>query len=284
MAIVVASTGVVLGAPRAAEPFEVPLPVANEQALRRVRDDDAARARQLAAASEAEKGGQGYELRRLGEALRAYNLADAARDDAAVAAARDELTPLTHEVRRAGVESLLRLRAFHLEVFLRELGRWGATGEVSGELREVGGDFVGLAGRVGWVRGARTLPAGASARAAMFKRRFNEVLSLREAAFALTLDETRALYAFLLAHPVRSTEGAQGDRETWVWTLRKVDELALVDPAYPAELARGVVQYRLGDGRSAVLSFRDHLAKHQDGPYTLRARNYLVAALDLAGD
>jgi hypothetical protein len=62
------------------------------------------------------------------------------------------------------------------------------------------------------------------------------------------------------------------------WRLRKIEELAARDPAYPRLLARGVLLFRMGDYPAAAQAFRDHLAGANDPPYALRARNYLLAA------
>jgi hypothetical protein len=131
-------------------------------------------------------------------------------------------------------------------------------------------------------------------RGALFKRRYNELGLLRGPAFDLSPDEQRALYRFLLRFPPRSEDaptppdphGRESDIRVALaadtYRLRKIDELALVDPTYPRDLARGVVLYRLRRYGLALESFRRHLDEHPEGPDTLRARNYLRAALERA--
>ena len=115
-------------------------------------------------------------------------------------------------------------------------------------------------------------------------------MGLTTDSFALTPAETISFYGFLLGHPWSG--GAAGGppdssgaaespaaRAAERWRLRKVDELANLNPTYPRDLARGVLLLRLGDATGAVVSLQRHLTASPDGPHTLRARNYLKAAL-----
>ena len=86
------------------------------------------------------------------------------------------------------------------------------------------------------------------------------------------MDESRVFYRFLLLHPLPSPE----------YRLKKLDELGAVDRSYPVHLARGVVLYQLQRYPLAVEEFRRHLDASPDGPLTLRAQNYLRAALGRA--
>jgi hypothetical protein len=63
------------------------------------------------------------------------------------------------------------------------------------------------------------------------------------------------------------------------WRLEKVRKIASIDPAYPAAYAIGVAQYRHKDYEASVQTLREWLEQHPDGPYTIRARNHLRAAL-----
>jgi hypothetical protein len=176
-------------------------------------------------------------------------------------------------------ERLLTLRAYQLSIFLHGLSAWEATGREDPDARAVGGDFVGVAKESGWVEG-RTLVMDDVVRSAFFKRRWAEVTAVNDTRFSLSLDEMRSLYAFWLSNPPRSsTPHPDAIERTRGWMLSKVSEIAAVDPTYPGDLAKGVLHYQLGDRRAAVVDFRAHLNAHPDGPWTLRARNYLVAAL-----
>jgi hypothetical protein len=186
-----------------------------------------------------------------------------------------------------GDDKLLGFRAYQKELFLGELVRWETSGQPSDELAELGGKFASLATREGWFRG-REIAMSVTLRGVFFKRRWNEMTGLTEPPFALSLDEQRAFYAFLFEHPFvegkESMNAAAACRAADQWRLRKVDELARLDPAYPYELARGVLFYRLGRFPSAVQAFRDYLTSPIDGRYALRARNYLAAALARANE
>ncbi len=101
--------------------------------------------------------------------------------------------------------------------------------------------------------------------------------------FDLLLDEQRAFYAFLFEHPFvderRHLSAADACRAADQWRLRKIEELARIDPSYPYSLARGVLFYRLERYPAAAQSFRDYLSTSTDGRYALRAKNYLAAAV-----
>ena len=65
-----------------------------------------------------------------------------------------------------------------------------------------------------------------------------------------------------------------GARCSRVVASRRVMWLAAIDPAYPADYARGIASYRRGDYGSSAASFRLWLRDHPEGPYALRALNY----------
>jgi len=276
VALSVAGMGVLMGTPQAVVPEDMPLPVPDMNRLAATAAEDARQAAAMASSPDDEKSGAGFELRELGGLLRSYNEADAAEDQMAMAEVRPKLLRAAYNLAlRDGVGPLLRLRAYQQQRFLRELASWESTGKASEELKQVGGGVVKLIEASGWSR-PRRFAAGSAARSALFKRRFAEVLGLlSRPELAPTLDEGRALYAFLLSSP---PSGAQ----PWVFRLRKAEELAAIDPAYPRKLARGVALLKMNQGAAAVVELREHLAASPDGPYTLRARNYLAAAVELA--
>ncbi|HEY3593307.1 MAG TPA: hypothetical protein VGL13_05520, partial [Polyangiaceae bacterium] len=120
-----------------------------------------------------------------------------------------------------------------------------------------------------------------SVRGIFFERRWNEVTGLTEGAYALSLDEHRAFYRFLLARPpVEATllGPSQACLMADEWRLRKVNEVGKIDPAYPATLARGILLYRTKSYGPAVDALRTYLQGDQRAMYTLRARNYLAEA------
>lgn len=310
VAVFIAGSVAGLVVPRPVEPAEVPVPRVDPRALERTAEVDAARAAALEPVPLG-SGGQGpprvtldMDVRELGAAVRAFGLVDANpnRTDAELMAARERLAAAIRPALAQGEEAVLALRAFQLRAFLREVRRWEATGEETDALRELGGDVLGLLRRSGWLEegpGRRRAAVEATALGVMFKKRWNAIVGLEGGPFGSSLDEQRALYAFLLAHPIRdalpaaapprdapaaAARVAFGRRAEDQYRLKKIEELAALDPTYPRDLARGVVLYRLERYLAAVEAFRRHLEAFPDGPHTLRAQNYLRAALGHAGD
>lgn len=287
LALFLAGSSAVLAVPRSVDPHELPEPVVEPRALDRLAlaDERLARA--------AERAALDFDVRALGSAVRAYGVADDAGSGSALEVERKRVAQASARARPHGDQALLELRAWQLRSFLRELARWEATGEETDELRELGGGFIHMVKRTGWVdEDGRRLRMDAAVRAALFKKRWNELAVLRGAPFELALDESRALFRFLLRNPPREDppgpRDAQKDAALRIalaaeqYRLRKIDELGALDPTFPAQLGRGVVFYRLHRYPLAVEAFRRHLEDHPEGPFTLRAQNYLRAALGRA--
>jgi hypothetical protein len=257
-------------------------------------------------------------VRALGSAIREFHTLEArgAKDGAAaektaggsvdtlaLPQARAKVDAALVDALGAGEEPLVELRAVQLEEFLSEADRFETTGEQSPELEAVAGGFVRAMTAEGWCVGHTLLPRRAELRV-MYKEMWNAFLGVSERrAFRPSLDELRALYAFYLSHPhptkamrlaldaVRRgardakacaalVEGEQIALEAW--RAERVKSLATLDPSYPGDYALGIVQYRRGDYGGAVAAFRRWLQVHPDGPWTLRAQNYLRAAVDAA--
>jgi tetratricopeptide (TPR) repeat protein len=288
LAVFLAGSTAALAVPRSVAPVDLPPPRLDSRAIERIARHD----EELAAGVDRQR--LDIDVLQLGTAVFAYGDADASGDDEKLSRARRDLIDASARAMRVGPEPIVALRAHHLRTFLRELRLFERTGDESEELLQTGGGFLRLLRRNAWIeedgRHRRILLQDAALRAA-FKRRWNEVANLRGGAFELELDEARAFYAFLLGHPVLPPEGstpiwATDARATAAgqYRLRKLEELAAIDPDYPADLARGVVLYQLRRYPLSVEAFRRHLEAHPDGPYALRAQNYLRAALERARD
>lgn len=274
--------------PRPVEELELPVPRVDPRELAAARAED----ERLAALA---RGGLPFDVRRLGDAVRAFGRAEEQADEGEVGAARHEAGTRLLGAMREGAEKVAALRAYQLEAFLRELRAYLGTGAESAELHALGGAFVRQAREAGWLevgagRRALLLPDGALR--ALYKRRWNQIVGLEDT-LAPTAAEQRALLELLLRRPlvrVPDVPAPEADRARARQTLadefrlRKLDELARLDPAYPRELARGVLFYRLGRFPLAVESFRRHLEAHPDGPFSLRATNYLRTALERASE
>ena len=199
-------------------------------------------------------------------------------------------------------DSLLALRATQLESFVAEVHAFEKTGTESAELQALGGPFVRRMREVGWCREHACIFDDEALRT-MFRLSWNGLLRLERAPFAPGLEEERALFAFYLRHPhapeaarkridearasARSAKACAALVEAEAiaadgWRIEKVKRLAQLDPEYPRDYALGVLKYRNKTYEAAAESFRDWLEAHPDGPWTLRARNYLRASLSEA--
>jgi len=279
LAVLLAAAVAILAVPQSIEPTELPMPVADARALRHIaREDDAAARSAVQTPLDAD-------VRAVGSLLRAFGKADATRDEAMLAQLRSRITSAVLVARTHGDAPLLKLRAFQLNVFLREVKHFVAKGEMTTDLLELGGPFADVLARNGWCVGGPpcVMRMGEHALRAAFKRRWNEISGLSGGAFALAVDEQRAFYGFLLQHPPGRHQLVAGPQPRGIdatYLLRKIDELAGMDAAYPRHLARGIIQFRTGDFRRAAESFSTHMDASPDGPWALRAQNHLRAALE----
>ncbi len=266
----IALLGALLGVPRAAAPDVLPRPAIDYPAVRQELRLESERARA------AEDSLLPYDVRAVGELMRRYGAA-AAADEPALA--DGDLTRLRGRVevarRRSGDKLLLRLRAVQSRMFQRALLRWEATGEVDSDLQQLGGDFLRKARHSGWIAPPHRLLMNRAERSVLFRIRWSGLAKLLQTfPFSPTLDDWRVYYGFLLAHPEGDGGAQRLDNQ-----LSYVEALAKRDPSYLSALARGVLYYRLGRYRAATTALQSHLKAHPDGAWTLRARNYLAAAL-----
>ncbi len=297
LAVIPVSVALVLGAlllPRRAAPDTVPLPVPDGAALGHALAADS----ELAAKARRET--LPGTVRALGSAVRAFHTLEA-RDAPGheMSSARAAVDAALVDVLRDGVEPLLELRAVQLEAFLVEAARFDATGDRTPELDALAGSFVRSLTLEGWCEGHHLLPDPVSLRV-MYKHMWNAFLGLDgRAELRPSLDEERVFYAFTLSHPhpsramrdalAAARRGARDARAclaideaekaaTEAWRLDRISRLAAIDPAYPADYARGVASFRRGDFGASAKSFEAWLQAHPRGPLSLRAQNFLRAA------
>lgn len=286
----------VLLLPRRAAPEAVPLPVADGRVLGRIERADHARAER------ARREPLPASVRALGSAIRDFHTLEAREADAhELYEARHAVDDALLEALPGGSEPLLELRAVQLETFLDEIHRFAGGADESQELKAIAGSFVRSLTVEGWCEGHSIAPDDEALRT-MFKQMWNGLLGQdHNVDLAPALDEQRALYAFYLSHPRPSKAmrdaldaARRGARDATAcagideagraaaesWRLERIARLALIDPGYPAEYARGVVSYRRGDYTASARSFRAWLRDHPDGPLALRAQNFLRAAAD----
>jgi hypothetical protein len=257
-----------LGAPRATEPLVLPLPEPHRATLSRKAAEDRARVQS------AREHGLSYSVRAVGEALRRYGAAAAAKSGEAPRLLA-KLRELMHdELAQKHTEELLALRAAQTELFVAATHGWERGGREDSELAELGGDFCDLAGRSGWLEDGQLVLTD-DERALLFRGRWNELTGVAATQpFVATLDELRARYSLLLRHP-----SGHGREERLKRQLGYVEAMEKLDPDYPGAFARGVLYYRAEAYDSAAEAFRLALAAHPDGAWTLRAKNHLLGAL-----
>jgi hypothetical protein len=262
-----------LAAPRATEPLVLPLPEPHRSTIERARADDRARVEQV------REKGLSFAARSVGEALRRFGGAVAQKSVDAPRLLSALRSLAKDELRADTGRPLLALRAVQTELFVQATHEWERTGRVGTELAELGGDFAELARRSAWLTG-QTLVLEDEERALLFRMRWNELTGLGAAPpFADTQDELRERYALLLRHPSGATPAERARHE-----LGYVAAVEALDHDFPAMFARGVLLFQAGAYESSVEAFRAHLAAHPDGPWTLRAKNHLLAAQEQLPD
>jgi hypothetical protein len=297
LAAIPAGVAVLLGMlllPRAGDADSVPLPIPSAAELAREAAADLDRA--AAARREPLPG----PVRALGSAIRDFHRLEIQRDERVMVLARSTVDAALVDALPGGDEPLLRLRAVELEDFLVQVHAFERTGVESPELTELAGTFVQAMRNEGFCQD-HTIVAGDAALVAMFKQMWNTLLGLHASkAFALSLDEQRALYALYLGHALPAPEarealdgarrGAHDERtceavaeaETAAIESRRLERIAklgAIDPQYPAAYARGVANLRRRKFSLAADAFRAWLLAHPDGPLSLRAQTFLRTSL-----
>jgi hypothetical protein len=283
--------------PRPVAPTTIPMPSVDLREIERVERSDRDRARR----AEAEK--LPDDARVLGQAVRDFNVLstkEEARtaDPARVRRALDEAMRTVLALPN-GIEVALSLRAVQLEHFLAAVNEYERTGQSTKELDELGGSFVRSMHVAGWEKDHR-IAMDEHTRRVAFKLAWNAATQASRPELEPTLDEMRVLYTFYLQHPhapdpVRAgidahRRAAKTRKEcealdagemlaAETWRLEKIERLAKLDPSYPAGYARGVVLYRLTRYEDSARELQRWLDAHPEGPYALRARGHLRAAL-----
>jgi hypothetical protein len=252
--------------PRNVPPELVPPPVIDRLTQRQERMLEAARA-------ERARSGLPIEVRSVGEAFRRYGRA-AFSERELVPQLTAQLHRLASEaVRRVGTESLLELRAVQADLLARALDERPA--QPSAVAVELAGGLLDAGLARGWLAPP---PAGADEAelATLFRIYWGNSLGLAaHHPFAPSLNEWRVYYRFLLARPISSDPWQRdGDLRR---KLEYVAALSQHDQEYPVELARGVLLYQRGAPAESAGQLRAHLERFPDGPWSLRARNYLAA-------
>lgn len=263
--IAVGVLSALLVVPRDVPPELVPPPVIDRAEQRLAAAEEAARAVRGRA-------GLPREIRSVGEALRRFGHAAYAAPEL-VAQVSAQLRRLTAAaLGQSGPERLLELRALQTELFVAAAAS-ARSGEPSAAAVELGGGLLATGLRAGWFAPA---PRGATQDEleTLYRVYWSESVGLRAHPFAPTLNEWRVYYRFLLGRPIPEPPDRDRDLQR---KLEYVGALATHDQDYPAHLARGVLLYQAGAPAQSAAELRRHLERSPDGPWALRARNYLAA-------
>lgn len=223
------------------------------------------------------RGGLGVEIRSVGEALRRHGRAAYGAPELTQQVSAQLRRLAAEALAQQGPEHLLELRALQAELFVAAVA--SRPPQAPAEAIELAGGLMLAAERQGWLAPP---PAGADddELGTLYRLYWSEATGLRAHPFAPTLNEWRVYYRFLLGRPTPETHRADDLRRK----LEYVAALEHHDPEYPAHLARGVLLYQSGAAVQSAIELQRHLQRSPDGPWSLRARNYLAACGALLSD
>jgi hypothetical protein len=266
LAVALPLLAVWLALPRPVAPARLPVPQVDRRSLARGLAADAERARSAA------RERLPFSVRRVGELVRRFGGANANEATRLRNEARFEFQVALAEV---GAAPLLGLRAVQTALFVSAVRRMQERGRGDRELLELAGNFEEKCRAAAWLDERGRIVFSEAELFTLYRVRWTELVGALDAvAFRPSLQELRSYYRALLEHP-EGTSAPERDAHRLLY----VRALGQKDPEYPADLARGVLFYRLGQRAAAATALTEHLTEHPDGPYALSARNYLLAAL-----
>lgn len=268
-------SGAMVVIPRPTYPQVLPLPSVDTAQIHSREREEIRRALSVADGSlDKETRAIGEQFRRLGRTLATENAVTGPRLDALHKDARTLLARKASPLAPSGQDALLSLRALQGQLFLDSVAAFEATGELNDDLQELGGPFHTIA-REAWLKDGKMLLTHDELRL-LFRVHWGKLTGLYEVeAFGPSLEELRRYYFTNLVHP----PGASGDLMTQAANqIRFVRALGKVDSSYPASLAEGILQLRLGQPVLALENLQAHLVEHPDGEWTHLARNHLILA------
>jgi hypothetical protein len=283
MVFIVASISAVM-VPRSADPTGLPPADLGLELLASARAESA-RAHAAAVAFELPNS-----ARLVAARLRALGAIEAEDDDSRIDDARQLVLESVRQALHERPEAVVAVRDREAVRF-RELYLQRMRGaEPADELAEVGGSILRQFDENGWLSRSSEIDATTETLLeGFYKRRFARVVDTKHPALSPSQTEERVLLGFLLLHPPkpRIEEGNVGGDGTGPYQLRRIDELVLLEPSYPAAYAKGIVFFHMGHFEASASAFDAFLRQgnadgigHGDGPYRLRAVNYLKSAVE----
>ncbi len=182
------------------------------------------------------------------------------------------------------VDSVAQLQAYQARLFRQAYLHFLHTGERTDDLIELGGSTLAQFAQNGWFQTEADLPPYTDVMLeAFFKRRFTRLIGSTHPQLAGDPREERAVISFLLANPPRISieqEANLGGDGKGTYLLRRIDDLAKLEPTYPVPYAKGIVLYQMGHFEASAIAFDTYLQQVSSGPYRLRAVNYLKSAVE----
>jgi hypothetical protein len=271
LAVGMASVALWLAIPRPVEPGDpLPLPRVDRRQQRLERAADRERV------TAAQRSGLSYDVRAVGELVRRYGAREARGDVVGAERAREDAFESRRTAQaREGAAPLRALRALQTELFLANLQRAPRAAADERELGELAGNFAGKARRAGWLdAGGKPRLSSAELRTLYRVRWTGLVRALDDPELGLKLADVREYYRVLLEHPEGDSARERDERR-----LAYIEAFSRRDRQFFGDFARGVILARLGQVALSVEAFSQHLRAHPDGPWALRARNYLLSQL-----
>jgi hypothetical protein len=265
--------------PRSAVPHTVPPSSLSPNEI------SATRAELRSEAARAESGELAHAVRLLEARFRAVGRAEASRDARLAARWAGELGSSASSALVGHREEVIALRTFLALEFSRRYLRRMRSGRDDPELLELGGATLDEMAENDWLQRPEQLtPSADLVLCGLFARRFNLMVVPQAPALVPLDDEVeRALFAYLMTHPPRArlATNAMETASTQVkFVLTQIDGLSKLERDYPTLFAKGVVLYRAGQYEAAASAFDGYLQKNPDGPYRLRAVNFLKATVE----
>ena len=275
MIFIVASISAVM-VPRSADPSGLPPSEIDAQTLAAARTE-AARAHAAAQAFELPNSARLLDAR-----VKALGRAEAANDGRAM----DHLRVLIFEAAQQAlhekpeaVGAVRDLQAARFRELYLERMRGGGESE---ELTALAGSILQQFDENRWLSKPSDIDGKTDILLEGFhKRRFAKVLDTDAPALLPSRAEEHVVLGFLLLHPPkpRIEDGNVGGDGTGPFLLRRIDDLAKLEPSYPATYAKGIVLFNMGHFEASASAF-DAFLQQGDGPYRLRAVNYLKSAVE----
>lgn len=263
--------------PRSASPDGLPPPSVTRAEIR------AAELRTREQAVAATEDGLSQDVALLGARLRVLGRVEATGNDVDITRAGASLAEAARPALTKDPGGVVKLRAYQALRFVDAFHAYMMSGEYSDELLELGGDTLAQLKHEGWLQTLDTAPADYRVLlTAIYKRRFKKLIGAHP---ALEYDpvEERVLIGYFLEHPPR-TALASNERELEAtqggFLISQLDDLAKLEPAYPFAFAKGIVFYRMGRFEESSAAFDFYLQTVENGPYRLRAINYLKASIE----